>query len=106
MRLKREGRDGDLSPAPRAEVKNGWIYSSTPVYAAMARIGRIQTTTFLLHNRSFVATLYTYRVASFGVTIRSLLSVPPPEQPTLCPHSARMTIGTNCDYFLHNKDTK
>jgi hypothetical protein len=46
MGLKRPGREGDHLPLPRVEVKNGWIYSSTAVYAVMARIGQIQITTF------------------------------------------------------------
>ena len=46
MGLKQPGREGDLSHSPRAKVRNGWIYSSTLVYAVTACIGKIQITRF------------------------------------------------------------
>jgi hypothetical protein len=35
-RVKRSGREADHSPPTSAEVKNTWIYKSTPPYAFMA----------------------------------------------------------------------
>jgi hypothetical protein len=66
MGLKRPGRERDFSPAPRAEVKNSWIYSSTPLYAVMNTHRKIPNYYVLLHNRSFVATFCKYHVAFFG----------------------------------------
>jgi hypothetical protein len=34
--VKRPGREADHSPPTSAEVKNTWIYTSTPPYAFMA----------------------------------------------------------------------
>jgi hypothetical protein len=34
--VKRPGREADYSPQASAEVKNMWIYTSTPPYAFMA----------------------------------------------------------------------
>jgi hypothetical protein len=34
--IKRPGREADHSPQASAEVKNAWIYTSTPPYAFMA----------------------------------------------------------------------
>jgi hypothetical protein len=34
--VKRQGREADHSPPTSAEVKNTWIYTSTPPYAFMA----------------------------------------------------------------------
>jgi hypothetical protein len=34
--VKRPGREADNSPPASAEVKNMWIYTSTPPYAFMA----------------------------------------------------------------------
>jgi len=31
--VKRPGREADLSPPSSAEVKNAWIYTSTPQYS-------------------------------------------------------------------------
>jgi hypothetical protein len=35
-RIKRPGREADHSPTSRAEVKNAWSYSCTPLYVFMA----------------------------------------------------------------------
>jgi hypothetical protein len=35
-RIKRQGREADLSPPTSAEVKEMWFYTSTPLYAFMA----------------------------------------------------------------------
>jgi hypothetical protein len=40
------------------------------------------------------------------VTIRRLLSVPPPKQPTLCPHSARMTFEHIAIFFSYTTETQ
>jgi hypothetical protein len=32
---KRQGREGDSIPPPSPEVKNTWIYTSTPLYVFM-----------------------------------------------------------------------
>jgi hypothetical protein len=34
--VKRPGREADHSPPTSAEVKNSWIYTSTPLYVFMA----------------------------------------------------------------------
>jgi hypothetical protein len=36
VRVKRPGREADRSPLASAEVKNTWIYTSTPPYAFLA----------------------------------------------------------------------
>jgi len=37
--VKRPGCEFDHSPPPSAEIKNGWIYTSPPLYVVMARTG-------------------------------------------------------------------
>jgi hypothetical protein len=36
LEVKQQGREGDHSPPTSAEVKNKWIYTSTPPYIFMA----------------------------------------------------------------------